>query len=250
MSMGLICDICSLRPTLAKGMCKSCYRRHRRQLNPERERAAARRRRAARREQYRAAARRRHAIDPQRRRNRDRQRYANDKRAVLKRNRQWRHQHIHQVRARDRERSRRRYDRAKAREYRQHWLKRHPDYFRNYSRTHSKEVCERVAQWRKRNPETMREYGRAWQQRRRARRLCALGLFSASDWKTLLKRHGHKCYYCGVESFRLTQDHKVPLSRGGAHSALNIVPACRSCNSKKGTRSAEEFVSARLETVA
>ena len=35
---------------------------------------------------------------------------------------------------------------------------------------------------------------------------------------------------------RLTQDHVIPLSKGGQHIKENIVPACPSCNSKKGNR--------------
>jgi 5-methylcytosine-specific restriction endonuclease McrA len=38
---------------------------------------------------------------------------------------------------------------------------------------------------------------------------------------------------CGT----LTQDHVTAVSRGGEHSADNVVPACRSCNSRKSNRS-------------
>jgi 5-methylcytosine-specific restriction endonuclease McrA len=34
----------------------------------------------------------------------------------------------------------------------------------------------------------------------------------------------------------------VPLSRGGSHTASNIVPACRSCNSSKGARSLMQYL--------
>jgi 5-methylcytosine-specific restriction endonuclease McrA len=44
-----------------------------------------------------------------------------------------------------------------------------------------------------------------------------------------------RCYYCGLER-KLTQDHVVPLSKGGSHSKDNVVAACRSCNSSKGDR--------------
>jgi 5-methylcytosine-specific restriction endonuclease McrA len=51
----------------------------------------------------------------------------------------------------------------------------------------------------------------------------------------MLNAYGHCCVYCGRKMQRLTQDHITPLSRGGNHTKSNIVPACRSCNSKKGT---------------
>ena len=36
---------------------------------------------------------------------------------------------------------------------------------------------------------------------------------------------------------KLEQEHVIPLSKGGALTLHNIVPACRSCNSKKGVNS-------------
>ncbi len=43
------------------------------------------------------------------------------------------------------------------------------------------------------------------------------------------------CHYCGqkVSPGELTMDHVVPLSLGGQSTKLNIVPACKSCNTEK-----------------
>ena len=43
------------------------------------------------------------------------------------------------------------------------------------------------------------------------------------------------CYYCRCEikPAELTMDHVVPLSRGGKSTKGNVVPACKSCNTKK-----------------
>lgn len=45
------------------------------------------------------------------------------------------------------------------------------------------------------------------------------------------------CYYCGVQFAHrdLTMDHLIPLSRGGRSTKDNLVPCCKSCNSKKKT---------------
>lgn len=45
------------------------------------------------------------------------------------------------------------------------------------------------------------------------------------------------CYYCGarVAHPELTMDHLVPLSRGGRSTKDNLVPSCKSCNTKKKT---------------
>lgn len=45
------------------------------------------------------------------------------------------------------------------------------------------------------------------------------------------------CYYCNIRvgAAALTMDHVVPLARGGTSSKNNIVPACKSCNTRKKT---------------
>ena len=44
-----------------------------------------------------------------------------------------------------------------------------------------------------------------------------------------------RCHYCGRETpaSALTMDHIVPLARGGKSTKGNVVPACKSCNTKK-----------------
>jgi CRISPR/Cas system Type II protein with McrA/HNH and RuvC-like nuclease domain len=36
-------------------------------------------------------------------------------------------------------------------------------------------------------------------------------------------------------------DHIQPISKGGAHSKENVVPACKSCNSRKGAKNPSLF---------
>lgn len=62
----------------------------------------------------------------------------------------------------------------------------------------------------------------------------------------LFLRDGHRCVYCGrhrrdlLPRERLTRDHLVPRSKGGANVWLNVVTACSSCNHHKNDRLAEE----------
>ncbi len=62
----------------------------------------------------------------------------------------------------------------------------------------------------------------------------------------LFLRDGHRCVYCGRHRRelgpreRLTRDHLVPRSKGGADEWLNVVTACSSCNHRKDDRLAEE----------
>jgi 5-methylcytosine-specific restriction endonuclease McrA len=79
--------------------------------------------------------------------------------------------------------------------------------------------------------------------RRRARRKHAeMSKFSASEWHAVQELSGHRCAYCWRVTDRLEQDHIRPLSRGGAHALSNIVPACRSCNAQKHSKTLLEFL--------
>lgn len=52
------------------------------------------------------------------------------------------------------------------------------------------------------------------------------------------------CAYCGAEAGRvfLTEDHLVPISKGGPRTALNILPCCWSCNSSKQSTRADTWI--------
>lgn len=55
---------------------------------------------------------------------------------------------------------------------------------------------------------------------------------TAEQWEFIKRWYDHRCAYC-YQKKSLTQDHFIPISKGGSHTADNIVPACRSCNSRK-----------------
>jgi 5-methylcytosine-specific restriction endonuclease McrA len=58
---------------------------------------------------------------------------------------------------------------------------------------------------------------------------------TTAQWQEIVAAHGGRCAYCGKKpkKRRLTMDHITPLSRDGSNTAANVVPACKSCNSKK-----------------
>jgi 5-methylcytosine-specific restriction endonuclease McrA len=95
--------------------------------------------------------------------------------------------------------------------------------------------------WAKANPEKIREKSR----RRRARLAGTDTSLTPAQWDAILAWHrsdeGCRCAYC-FDVCAPTLDHVVPISRGGDHTADNVVPACKSCNSSKGTRSLEVFL--------
>jgi 5-methylcytosine-specific restriction endonuclease McrA len=79
----------------------------------------------------------------------------------------------------------------------------------------------------------------------RARRLNAPGKTTAAEWSGILDHFGHRCAYClrheADIGAKLTKEHVEPLTRGGTNWPDNLVPACKSCNSRKNNSTLVEF---------
>jgi 5-methylcytosine-specific restriction endonuclease McrA len=73
-------------------------------------------------------------------------------------------------------------------------------------------------------------------QRRRAARRSVNSTLTVAQVMEIRKL---PCDYC--ENKGGTIDHVLPLSRGGHNAYDNCVPCCRSCNSSKGNKTAEEY---------
>lgn len=97
------------------------------------------------------------------------------------------------------------------------------------------------AAWKKRNPENNQIH---LAKRRAALNNIAINDFTLAQWRELKAEYNHCCFYCKLSSKRLTQDHMIPISRGGAHTKANIVPARMTCNCKKNARTTEEYLNA------
>ncbi len=72
---------------------------------------------------------------------------------------------------------------------------------------------------------------RATVSRRRALKRASVATMSDGRWAEVVKEYLSSCAYCG--SGPVTIDHVVAVSRGGAHSEENCVPACATCNKTK-----------------
>jgi len=70
------------------------------------------------------------------------------------------------------------------------------------------------------------------QQKRRCLINETLSTLTKQQWETIKEDFNNCCCYCGKE-LKLTQEHFVPLSKGGEYTHNNIVPSCISCNSSK-----------------
>ncbi len=67
---------------------------------------------------------------------------------------------------------------------------------------------------------------------RRRRYALQSGKNDYEGWMTMLEEYNYACAYCHSTE-DITQDHIIPLSKGGANVIENIQPLCRTCNSKK-----------------
>lgn len=107
-----------------------------------------------------------------------------------------------------------------------------------------------MEQWRKDNPEGMKlwraanpGYHRDWDSRRRAEKYGAVARLTPRDIERLFWFQDGHCHYCaGPLGSDYHIDHMLPLSRGGQHTPENVCLACRACNFRKHTQTAEEFL--------
>jgi uncharacterized protein (TIGR02646 family) len=131
------------------------------------------------------------------------------------------------------------------------------DALRAYHRQHyaeNKDAKKRYqADYRERNAETITEYQREWRKanaekkkmqnaRHRAQVLKAPGSHSEADIRRMYRDQDGLCAYCEIPldgSFHV--EHMQPLSRGGSNDWSNIAITCQGCNSRKHSKTVEEF---------
>jgi 5-methylcytosine-specific restriction endonuclease McrA len=119
-------------------------------------------------------------------------------------------------------------------------------------RDRQEELAER--EWQREERQWKVEFNRWWEKRveqcnrnSHIRRMRFAGTIAAhgeavnsltlQEWKAIMARYQYRCAYCQQRK-PLTKDHIVPISKGGFHTHLNVIPACKSCNSRKQARPA------------
>jgi len=123
-----------------------------------------------------------------------------------------------------------------------------------YMRANAELVNAKRRAWRRANPEKNKEQKDDWRRRNpikhavqfarhNARKAQAEGTFTDVDFVRILEDQGRKCFYCSTDiSMKPTIDHYIPFSRGGSNWPVNIVAACKPCNSAKCDRMPYEFM--------
>lgn len=236
-SLQQVCQECQQpKPIHGRGLCGACYSRHWRQTHPEQSRALSRKHHHLRKEENNERSRRNYQKNRGQRLAAQREYDAkriDEKRAY---SRQYQREHREELSAYqcDYQPKWRQRNPEKPAEYTQTWRKRHPEkraaYVQKYMAENNEAIRARHRSWAKNNPDKRR----AHEARRRALEQGAnINDFTAAQWKELKELYQHCCAYCGKQGERLTQDHVIPLSKGGNHTLSNIVPACKSCNSRK-----------------
>jgi 5-methylcytosine-specific restriction endonuclease McrA len=108
---------------------------------------------------------------------------------------------------------------------------------RAYREANLEKVRAGIRDWFRRHPHVARLNAAKY----RARLSMAENTLTEAQVDEILEVFNHRCGYCLVDLRTLpkehrTLDHLLPIVRGGGNTADNVVPCCKSCNSRKGHR--------------
>lgn len=111
-----------------------------------------------------------------------------------------------------------------------------------YNRAYYQAHKEQSKKWYLDYIKRRRDVAYAIKARYKARKAQLPATLTPQDWQNIKDGFDHRCVYCNRQMQRLTQEHIIPVSKGGGYTPDNIVPACASCNSRKHTQDAFEFL--------
>jgi 5-methylcytosine-specific restriction endonuclease McrA len=104
---------------------------------------------------------------------------------------------------------------------------------REYYKKHREKNLQQKSEWGKTTEGRIKQ--NAKNQTRRARKNSVVSTLTAPDLREIRDKAKGTCFYCHAKT-NLTLDHVIPISKGGGHTRDNVVMACRSCNSSKGSK--------------
>lgn len=123
------------------------------------------------------------------------------------------------------------------------------NYHRQYRQANKGRFRQLMDKFRQENPDYHRNYMRQWAQEHpdkirakdNARRIFKMGKpasFTEAEWQALKAQYNYTCLRCGRQEpeIKLTVDHIIPVSKGGAGTIDNIQPLCKPCNTAKHDR--------------
>jgi 5-methylcytosine-specific restriction endonuclease McrA len=142
----------------------------------------------------------------------------------------------------------RRKSNARNKKYRESHKEEIRQYYKNLDRD---KINARQRELRKNNPGRDNIYHNRWREshietsrnivrRRRAKLLEIVSTLTNEEWNKILEDWNYCCVKCGTDK-NITMDHLIPVAKNGHHAWYNVLPLCKSCNSKKGTKDFVEF---------
>jgi len=129
------------------------------------------------------------------------------------------------------------------------WSKRNKEHLRRYSKayiskTHGQNVRKEYAKYYASTPNGKAAHVRGSSKRRALKLNATVQPYSYAERVVRFDLFNNECCYCGYRG-KLSEDHFIPLTKGGKHSLTNIVPACKSCNSSKHNSLPQEWYKAQ-----
>lgn len=105
-------------------------------------------------------------------------------------------------------------------------------YDKKYVKANVEFIYKRNSQYQKDHPEQQR----AINHRRKAKKKSLIRDFTIKQWESCLEYFDYKDAYTGLLMNTPSQDHVIPLSKGGEYTMNNIIPCDKGINSSKGNR--------------
>jgi 5-methylcytosine-specific restriction endonuclease McrA len=120
------------------------------------------------------------------------------------------------------------------------WAKENPERRREIANHYALKNLDKISAWSRANPEKLREGSRRGQAKRRAMQVKTGGVPTRTQIQKVKSINDGACVYCGNTASCI--DHFIPVIKGGWNRPNNLVPACGSCNGKKGTSDPDQWV--------
>lgn len=111
----------------------------------------------------------------------------------------------------------------------------------SYKKIYSGDNKEKLRLWAKNYRENCNDTFKLNMHRRRARVNNCISTLTTKDWEECLVYFDYKDAYTGLPMKAISQDHVIPVSKGGGYTKQNIIPCERTINSVKGKKDMETW---------
>lgn len=132
------------------------------------------------------------------------------------------------------------YDRQRYQRIKEQKKEYNREYHAKHYQINKESIKASVKEYQQNNPEWLKVIQRRAKLRRNKLTAELPSTFTLQEWETCLIEFDYSCAYCGSKT-RMTQEHVIPVTKGGGYESCNIVPACQSCNSSKNGSNMEAW---------